>query len=62
MKRIPEVKVVPLDLRARDHAGDAGLVEELVARMAEDGWTFVSLAATTGQTALVVFTRPPKRE
>lgn len=62
MKRVPEIKVMAMDLSARDNAGDAVLVENLVERMAEDGWAFVTLAAPTVQTALVVFSRPPKRD
>lgn len=61
MKRIPEVKVIALHLQAVDVEGDAVLVEELVARMAERGWAFASLAAPTHQTALVTFTRPASR-
>ncbi len=57
MKKIPEVKVVAMHLRAKDVEGDAVLVEKLVAEMAEDGWVFASLAAPTHNTALVAFTR-----
>lgn len=58
MKRAPEHKVVAIKLDARDVAGDAVLVENLMAKMVADGWDFISLATPTGQTALVVFSRP----
>lgn len=62
MKRIPDVRVVALRLNAEDVEGDAALVEELVARMATDGWAFMSLAAPTCATALVAFTRPHRKD
>jgi len=60
-RTVLEHDVVPMRLDARDNAGDARLVERLIAKMATNGWTFVSLAAPTAQTALVVFSRPMRK-
>jgi len=61
MKRTPDIKVVALDLDAQTVCGDAVLVENLVKKMAKDNWSFVSLAAPSSRTSLVVFSRPSKK-